>query len=207
MNILVTGLPRHRTSLIIQNLSKKFNLLSPLNQWGETHKFNETIHNWLDKDNCVFKVWAPFNDNFNQILEMHNGSIVVSYSEDLPLFVAKLLRAHVLRDYAIELQQVTPISFKDNIKQLEEIQPYINSFRDGLNTIFQNKKILCKCVFVNDDKVFAHIQSSVDPLVINMLTELCLEWQQEEINRYIHEIELPEYYEYIYKTFGNTICN
>ena len=206
MKILVTGLPRQRSSLIIKTLKETYSLNAPSNQWGETHKFNENVDTWLASENSVFKMWGAFNSNFEQKLESFDGNVVVTYTDDLPLFIAKLLRAHTLRDYSVDLHELTQLSFKDNLEELEKIRPQIHSFRKSLDKIFLNKKIVLKSAFLNGNKSFAHIQSTVDPRILTQLDLLASNWKKPVLESYIKHNEISDYYEYIYKTFGRTIC-
>lgn len=207
MKVLVTGLPRHRSSLIVRTISEKFKISAPENVWGETHKFGENIHTWLTKDNCVFKAWGTFNDDFEEQLENFDGTIIVTYSEDVSLFIAKLITAHLTRNYSIGLHRIEPIPFNDDLViEIEKLRPTIHTFRKSLDTIFLNKNIILKCIFVKEASVFAHIQSSANIQLIPVMQELCATWHHRPIQTYITHDTVEKFYEYVHSSFGRHIC-
>ena len=201
MKIIVTGLPRSRTSLILNRLSESACLKKPNNVWGETHKFNENLNEWLNTDNSIFKLWPIHVDNYINILENISGNIVVCYETDFPLFVAKLLRSHVTEDWSINKRNIVPISFKQYQKELVELEPTITVFKNNLDRIFSNKTIVLKSAFVKGSDVSVHIQSSFPTNLVNELRTIAKEYTPVDISNYIIE-DKEEYYEFIYEKIG-----
>ena len=203
MNIVVSGFPRHRSSLIVNGLAEQFNLTKPNNLWGETHKFNEDYTTWINKDNSVFKLWPFSNVHYSDIIRQPNNTIVFTYSEDLVLFAAKLFRSHVTKDWGIELRDKQPISYIDNAEKFEAIVPHIKMCCDNLVNCMMDKQIILKSVFVKDDQVSAHIQSSIDPAVVAYLKSLPT-FAKQSISTYISEGK-QEFYEQVYSRIGHRL--
>lgn len=203
MKIIVTGLPRCRTSLVLNSISDKFSLKKPNNQWGETHKFGENINEWLEESNAIYKFWPIHSDNFIQTLEDFDGMVIVSYTEDFPLFVAKLLRSHVSKEWGINPRVKEKISYRSNISEFYNLEPTIRKFQDNLIYLMGNQRIVLKSAFMNRDKVAVHIQSSFDVEVADHLRTIAKGYSPESLTDYI--TESPEdFYEFIHTTFGST---
>jgi hypothetical protein len=202
MKIIVTGLPRSRTSLIVNRLSESFSLKKPDNIWGETHKFNENLNEWLNRDNSIFKLWPIHTDDYLNILENTSGNVVVSYETDFPLFVAKLLRSHITKDWNINKRDIIPISFKQYQNELIALQPTITAFKNNLDRIFSNKKIILKSAFVKGTEVSVHLQSSFPANIVDDLRMLAKDYTKLDISNYIIE-DKEEYYEFIYEKIGS----
>ena len=203
MKLIVTGLPRTRTSIISKKIGQQFNLESPSNKWSETHKYNESRDDWLTRDNCIFKLWGIHSDDYINTLEQYPGNIIVSYTTDLPMFVAKLARSCITNEWGIIIRDKDTISFKDNIKQFEELIPIVNTFKVSLDKLLSSEKILLKSAFVNNDKVGIHIQSTFDASVADYLRSIVCDYTPPIITDYINE-DPEEFYEYIHNTFGRT---
>ena len=201
MKFIVTGLPRCRTSIISKKVGQQFNLDSPANQWSETHKFNESRDDWLVRDNCIFKLWAIHIDDYINTLENYPGNIIVSYTTDLPMFVAKLARSHITHEWGTTIRDKDTISFNDNMEKFKELIPVVNTFRESLDKVFSSKKILLKSAFVNEDRVGIHIQSTFDTSVAESLRGIVCNYTPSSITDYINE-DPREFYEYIHNTFG-----
>lgn len=204
MKIIVTGLPRNRTSLIVNNVADIFSLKKPENLWGETHKFGENINHWLVEPNAIYKLWSIHSDTFIETLENFDGGIIVSYTEDFPLFVAKLLRAHVTSEWGISLRDKQKISFREHLSDLQSLESKIVNFRQGLVSMLSSQKIVLKSAFVNKDQVSVHIQSSFNPKVAALLRTIAKDYKPESIKDYIEE-QPEDFNEYIRTTFGSGI--
>lgn len=202
MNIVVTGFPRHRSSQMVNGIADAFNLSKPKNMWGETHKFNEDYTQWINKTDSVFKLWPFSNDEYSSIIRQPNNSIVFTYSEDIVLFAAKLFRSHVTRDWGIALRDKHPISYLDNAEKFESIIPHIKSCCDNLVNAMMDKELILKSVFVNDDKVSAHIQSTVSPELVAYLKSLA--FSKQSVSHYISEGK-HEFYEQVYSRIGHRL--
>lgn len=204
MRVIVTGLPRSRSSQIVNLISTDFDLLKPQNHWGETHKFNENHNDWIKKDRCVFKLWSVFVDNYAEVLESYSGNIVVSYTEDIPIFVAKLLRSHITNEWGISLRSFDKISFTETYTELVELVPVIKKFLIGLDQTMSSKEIVLKSAFVQEDKVAIHVQSSFDNDLANSLREYASTYRQSNLSDYFSEGK-EEFYEYVCKNIGRKV--
>jgi hypothetical protein len=204
MRVIVTGLPRSRSSQIVNLISTDFGLLKPENHWGETHKFNENHNDWLKKDRCVFKLWSAFVDDYVEVLESYSGNIVVSYTEDIPIFVAKLLRSHITNEWGTSLRSFDKISFTEIYDELVNLVPVIEKFLIGLDQTMSSKAIVLKSAFVQEDKVAIHVQSSFDNDLANSLREYVSTYRQSNLSDYFSEGK-DEFYEYVCKNIGRKV--
>lgn len=204
MKIIVTGFPRNRTSLIINLVADKFNLKRPANLWGETYKFGETIENWLPQSDSIYKLWPIHSTDFIKTLEKFDGNIIVSYTEDFPLFVAKLLRSHITTDWGIDKKTKERISFRKYMVELQDLKPLLFTFRNSLLEVMSNQKIVLKSAFINKDQVAVHIQSSISPELVEHLRDIAKDYIAESVSDYILE-STEEFYDFVHTTFGSTI--
>jgi hypothetical protein len=204
MKIAITGLPRSRTSQIVNLLSTDYNLIKPKNHWGETHKFDENHIDWLKKDQCVFKIWSPFVDDYSNILQSFSGNIIVSYTTDIPIFVAKLLRADTTGEWGTSVRTFEKISFTEKYSALVKLVPIIQQFLAGLDQTMSSKSIVLKSAFVQEDKVAIHVQSSFDNRIANALRVYVAEYKKPNLGDYFSEGK-EEFYEYVCKNIGRTL--
>jgi hypothetical protein len=201
MKVIVTGLPRSRTSQIVNLIATEYDLLKPDNYWGETHKFNENHNDWLKKDHCVFKLWPAFVDDYDEILKLYAGNIIVSYTEDIPMFVAKLLRSHITKEWDINIRSFDKISFTETYDELVNLVPTIHKFLKGLEQTMSSKAIVLKSAFVQEDKVAIHVQSSFDRDLANCLRAYTSTYKKPSLDDYFSEGK-EEFYEYVCKNIG-----
>lgn len=205
MNIIVTGLPRTRSSQVVNLIANNFNLIKPLNQWGETHAtHNEDLSAWINRKQCVFKLWPPFSSTYQEIINSYEGNIIVSYTEDIPLFVAKLLRSEVTSDWGINLRALKKISFTDSFYQLESLVPTIKQFLGGLDQALSSKTVVLKSAFINDDAVSVHVQSSFNDLLAESLRTFSKSYKKSNLDDYFSEGK-EEFYEYVCKNIGRRV--
>lgn len=204
MKVIVTGLPRSRSSQIVNLISTEFNLIKPENHWGETHKYNENYTDWLIKEQCVFKLWPAFVDNYTEILELYSGNIIVSYTEDIPLFVAKLLRSNITNEWGTNIRTFNKISFDDTYLELVKLVPVIQKFLSGLDQTMSNKSIVLKSAFVQEDKLAIHIQSSFNKNLAILLRSNISSYKQPSLDDYFSEGK-EEFYEYVCKNIGRKV--
>lgn len=203
MNIVVTGLPRTRTSLILNSIADNFKLEKPKNIWGETHKFGENLEYWLNKKDCVYKFWPVHSDRYIQQLEEFPDIIIVSYIENLHLFIAKLLRAEFSKEWGINLRQINKIRFQDSVKTLQQLEPAIIKFKNGLDTIFKNKNIIMKSIFINNENVSTHIQARVEPILVEYIRTIVKDFKIQRIEDYIEDKN--EFVNFLLEKYGNSI--
>jgi hypothetical protein len=204
MRVVVTGLPRSRSSQIVNLISTEFGLDKPKNHWGETHKFNENHNDWLKKDQCVFKLWPAFVDNYDEILKSYSGNIIVSYTEDIPVFVAKLLRSHITNEWGTNIRSFDKISFAKTYDELVNLVPVIHKFLKGLDQTMSTKSIVLKSAFVQEDKVAIHVQSSFDNDLANSLRAYTAAYKKPSLDDYFSEGK-EEFYEYVCKNIGRKV--
>lgn len=205
MKIIVTGLPRTRSSQIVNLIANDFNLIKPLNQWGETHAtHDEDSSVWINREQCIFKLWPPFNSNYQEIINSYDGNIIVSYTEDIPIFVAKLLRSEVTSDWGINLRVLKKISFTESFSKLESLVPTIKQFLGGLDQAMSSKAVVLKSAFVNDDAVSVHVQSSFNNLLAESLRTFSKSHKKSKLADYFREGK-EEFYEYVCKNIGRRV--
>jgi len=190
--------------MYVNELSSKFNLSKPANSWAETHKYGENYKVWLDNPDSIFKLWKPFVPDYKNILESYNGNIVVSYTENIPLFVAKLLRAECTRDWGINRRAIEKISFYDTKDTLIKLTPVITDFISGIVDCMSSRSIVLKSAFINNGACAIHIQSSFDVSMGNTLKALAANYKPPQIDDYI-SIGKDDFYEFVCKTIGCTL--
>ena len=204
MRVIVTGLPRSRSSQIVNLISTEFGLLKPKNHWGETHKYNENHNDWLKKDQCVFKLWPAFVDEYVEVLESYSGNVIVSYTEDIPMFVAKLFRSHITNEWGTSIRSFDKISFTETYDELVGLVPIIQKFLKGLDQAMSSKSIVLKSAFVLEDKVAIHVQSSFDNDLATFLRTYAETYKKPVLDDYFSEGK-EEFYEYVCKNIGRKI--
>ena len=204
MRVIVTGLPRSRSSQIVNLISNDFDLLKPKNHWGETHKFNENHKDWLNKNQCVFKLWPAFVDDYVEVLESYSGNVIVSYTEDIPMFVAKLLRSHITNEWGTSIRSFDKISFTETYDELVGLVPVIHKFLKGLDQTMSSTAIVLKSAFVQEDKVAIHVQSSFDNDLANSIRAYAATYKKPVLDDYFSEGK-EEFYEYVCKNIGRKI--
>ena len=204
MRVIVTGLPRSRSSQIVNLISNDFDLLKPKNHWGETHKFNENHKDWLNKNQCVFKLWPAFVDDYVEVLESYSGNVIVSYTEDIPMFVAKLLRSHITNEWGTSIRSFDKISFTETYDELVGLVPVLHKFLKGLDQTMSSTAIVLKSAFVQEDKVAIHVQSSFDNDLANSIRAYAATYKKPVLGDYFSEGK-EEFYEYVCKNIRRKV--
>lgn len=203
MKVAVTGLPRTRSTLIVNELSKAHALRKPDNAWGETHKYGENYKDWLQQDNVIFKLWKPFTENYVDSLLLVDN-IIITYTEDIPLFVAKLLRAEVTNDWGIDKRSLEKISFRESLPVLVGLEPKIKEFIASIDELMSNKDIVLKSAFVNEDICSIHVQSTFDNNIANTLRLAMSKYTPAVLDDYISAGK-EDFYEYVCQKIGRTL--
>ncbi len=204
MKVIVTGLPRTRSTIIVNTLADVHNLVKPSNTWGETHKYGENYEEWLQRDNVAFKLWKPFTNNYIDTLLSVDSNIIVTYTEDIPMFVAKLLRAEVTKEWGIHSRDLKKISFKESIEVLNRIEPDIVEFVKSIDELMSNKDIVLKSAFVNEDMCSIHVQSTFDTKLANTLRQTIKHFKKPLLDDYFIDGK-EDFYEYVCQKIGCTI--
>jgi hypothetical protein len=183
MQVLITGFPRTRTSQLVNSMSNHFKLAKPKNHWGETHMtLNESSSNWIFRENSVFKLWPPFNESYEEILNSFNGIIIVNYINDIPLFVAKLLRSIMTVEWGTDLREIEKISFSKSLNKLQEITPMIQKFIYGVEYALNSDIISKKTASILRDTVKIDNASTIDPNIVIFLREFAKSYLPNDIN-------------------------
>ncbi len=196
MKIIVTGMPRTRSTLIVNELAKVHNLDKPLNFWGETHRFGEDCKQWVSSNNSVFKCWKPFTENYIPTLEEFDGNIIVTYTNDISVFVAKVIRAEISKDWGITPRELQKISFSECLPTLTHLTPIINGFIQGTMDTMNNSIIRKKSVFVCDKSYSTFADGEFNRELLPSIRSVISNYVPPSIDQYISN-DIDKFVKYV----------
>lgn len=195
MKIAVTGMPRCRTTEILNLTKDYFSLSSLSNEWGELQLANKKESNFIQKENIIIKLWPIYHSNIFEILKNFDY-VVFSFTEQTNLWLSKVFNATLDNNkFDLNLKRnIERYSLLENIDVFKDMIEYHKKFKSFQHEYFKKLDFVYKTVFINDNKVFSHIHNDIDQSYINVLKNKISKMVVRTHSDYIIEEEMVDHF-------------
>ena len=172
MRIAVTGMPRCRTTEILNIVKNHFALTSLNNKWGELQLSKDDEKEFIHQDNIIVKLWPIHHDNIFDILKTFDH-VFFSFTNNTNLWLLKIFNSTLENNkFSLDLKRdIKKYSLNENIGTLKEMVEYYKIFKEYQHNYFSQLNLVYKTVFINEQKVFSHIHNNMDQNLIKVLQE------------------------------------
>lgn len=191
MKIFVTGLPRCRSTEVVNLCSEYFNITKPKNKWGELQLLKDQADEFLKKNNFVTKIWPLHFTNICNLLEQSADIIIFCNTDNHILWRCKMVNALAHgEEWPLDpCRQIRKISLADNLQHINDLKIYEKKFKEFHHSFYQNFNLVKKTVFVVDGKVFSHFDNNCNQNFIQILQEKMSVQIERQIKNYVIENE------------------